>query len=229
MAKEPGVDDLVQLTDRELQTLLREVEQQDVVVILSAAGKALRTKFAANMSERVAGFLKEEAAALGEVDPAVLAASQAAVLASVSRLAADGQIDWPPGARGKGRHRKGTPNPERVALEQEIGALIGRTLDQFKLDEVTRLFCLLSELSRREGILALQTVAQAAVDPVIAETLRLVVDGTSPALIREIGQSWVRSRVHEYECKNQKVVEGFVALQSGDSPRLVQAKLNVIY
>ena len=229
MAKEPGIEDLVRLTDREFQTLLREVEQRDVVVVLSAAGKALRAKFAANMSARVARFLKEETEALGEVDPAVLAASQAAVLACVARLAGEAQVDWPPAGKSKARHRKTAPDPDREALEQEIAALIGRTLDQLKVEEVTRLFCLLSELARREGILALQSAAAAAVDPLMAETLHLVIDGTSPALIREMGQSWVRSRVHEYECKNQKVVDGFVALQNGDSPRLIQMKLNVIY
>ncbi len=45
--------DIVKLTDRELQTLLREVDQKDLVVALKSAEDELKDKVLGNMSERV--------------------------------------------------------------------------------------------------------------------------------------------------------------------------------
>jgi flagellar motor switch protein FliG len=47
-------DDISKLTDREIQTLMREVDQKDLVVALKASTEELKDKILGNMSERVA-------------------------------------------------------------------------------------------------------------------------------------------------------------------------------
>ena len=51
---------IVRLTDREIQLLLREVDQRDLVCALKGASDELREKVFDNMSERVRIFIKEE-------------------------------------------------------------------------------------------------------------------------------------------------------------------------
>ena len=57
--------DINKLTDRELQILLREVDQKDLVVALKAAEEELKDKILGNMSERVRTFITEEMEFLG--------------------------------------------------------------------------------------------------------------------------------------------------------------------
>ena len=53
-------DDVSTLTDREIQTILREVEQKDLVVALKAASEDVKEKVLGNMSDRVRNFIEEE-------------------------------------------------------------------------------------------------------------------------------------------------------------------------
>ena len=62
-------NDLARLTDREIQTWLREVDQKDMVVALTKASKAVTEKCLGNMSERVRTFIQEEVASLGSMRP----------------------------------------------------------------------------------------------------------------------------------------------------------------
>ena len=53
-------DDISKLTDREIQTLMREVDQKDLVVALKSASEELKDKILGNMSERVRTFITGE-------------------------------------------------------------------------------------------------------------------------------------------------------------------------
>lgn len=60
-------DDLANVSGRDLQRLLMEVEQQDVVLALKGAPDALKAKVLGNVSERVAQAIEEELDLLGPV------------------------------------------------------------------------------------------------------------------------------------------------------------------
>ena len=53
-------DDIQRLTDREVQLVLREVEQKDLVIALKAASEEVKEKLLSNMSERVRSFIEDE-------------------------------------------------------------------------------------------------------------------------------------------------------------------------
>ncbi|MCZ6632184.1 MAG: FecR domain-containing protein [bacterium] len=63
-----GFNDLVQLTDRELQSVLTGVDHWDLVLALRPAPLGVRRKVEANISERRAAILAEDEGALEEVD-----------------------------------------------------------------------------------------------------------------------------------------------------------------
>ena len=58
-------DDIHTLTDKEIQVLLREVEQKDLVIALKAASEEVRAKILNNMSDRVRQFITDEMEFLG--------------------------------------------------------------------------------------------------------------------------------------------------------------------
>lgn len=85
-------DNLAELNDRELQTLLREVPSDRLGLALRGADPKVRDKFTSNMSQRAAEILLEDMEARGPVRLSDVEAAQKEMLALVRRLADQGAI-----------------------------------------------------------------------------------------------------------------------------------------
>ena len=84
--------DIVKLTDRELQTLLREVDQKDLVVALKSAEDELKDKVLGNMSERVRTFITEEMEFQGPMRLSEVEEVQLRIVQQVRQLEEQGQV-----------------------------------------------------------------------------------------------------------------------------------------
>ncbi|MCC7263998.1 MAG: flagellar motor switch protein FliG [Candidatus Latescibacteria bacterium] len=84
--------DIVKLSDREIQTLLREVDQKDLVIALKSTDDELRTKILNNMSERVRTFISEEMEFLGPMRLSEVEEVQLRIVQQVRQLEEQGQI-----------------------------------------------------------------------------------------------------------------------------------------
>jgi hypothetical protein len=62
-------DDLLKLTDREIQAGLREIDQYDLVVALKQASEKVKEKVLSNLSKRVRTFLEERLEASESIVP----------------------------------------------------------------------------------------------------------------------------------------------------------------
>ena len=84
--------DINKLTDREIQTLMREVDQKDLVVALKAASEELKDKILGNMSERVRTFITEEMEFQGPMRLSEVEEVQLRIVQQVRQLEEQGQI-----------------------------------------------------------------------------------------------------------------------------------------
>ena len=85
-------DDIGKLTDREIQTLMREVDQKDLVTALKTASEELRDKILGNMSERVRTFITEEMEFLGPMRVSEVEEVQLRIVQQVRQLEEQGQV-----------------------------------------------------------------------------------------------------------------------------------------
>ena len=86
-------NDMVKLTDRELQIVLREIdEQKDLVVAMKAASQELLNRVLNNCSERVREFLLEEIEFLGPMRLSDVEAVQLRIVKLVRQLEEQGEI-----------------------------------------------------------------------------------------------------------------------------------------
>jgi flagellar motor switch protein FliG len=85
-------DNLLDLDDRAIQLLLREVQSESLIIALKGADPALREKIFKNMSNRAAEMLREDLEAKGPVRLSEVEAEQREILKIVRRLADEGQI-----------------------------------------------------------------------------------------------------------------------------------------
>ena len=60
-------DNIVQLDDRSIQRILREVDNRDLALALKGAGQDVRQRILKNMSARAASMLEDDMAAMGPV------------------------------------------------------------------------------------------------------------------------------------------------------------------
>jgi flagellar motor switch protein FliG len=85
-------EDLLELDDRSVQRLLREVSSEQLVVALKGAPAEIKALMLRNMSKRAAEVLEEDLEARGPVRVSDVEAAQKEVLGIVRRLSEEGEI-----------------------------------------------------------------------------------------------------------------------------------------
>ncbi|WP_114418758.1 flagellar motor switch protein FliG [Marinospirillum perlucidum] len=86
-------DNLADLDDRDLQTLLREVKPETLTLALKGAETRVQEKIFKNMSKRAAELLRDDLEAQGPVRVSEVETSQKEILGVARRLAEDGTIN----------------------------------------------------------------------------------------------------------------------------------------
>ncbi|GBL45634.1 flagellar motor switch protein FliG [Sulfuriferula multivorans] len=92
-------DNIMDIDDRGIQLLLREVQSDALIVALKGAIPELREKIFKNMSQRAAEMMREDLEAKGPVRLSEVEAQQKEILLIVRRLADEGQLML--GAKGE--------------------------------------------------------------------------------------------------------------------------------
>ena len=85
-------ENLIDVDDRGIQLLLREIQSDSLILALKGASEALREKVFKNMSSRASEMLREDLEAKGPVRLSEVEAEQKEILKIVRRLADEGQI-----------------------------------------------------------------------------------------------------------------------------------------
>lgn len=85
-------DNFLDLDDRSVQALLREVPGDRLVIALKGADEAVREKIFRNMSKRAAEMLREDLESKGPVRLSDVEAAQKEILGTVRRMAENGEI-----------------------------------------------------------------------------------------------------------------------------------------
>ena len=85
-------ENLLEVDDRGIQRVLKEIATESLIVALKGAPQELRDKFIRNMSTRAGEMLREDLEALGPVRVSQVEAEQKAILQVVRRLADAGEV-----------------------------------------------------------------------------------------------------------------------------------------
>lgn len=85
-------ENLAEMDDRSMQTVLREVTGDKLVIALKGADSAVREKIFKNMSKRAAEMLRDDLEAKGPVRVSDVETAQKEILATVRRMGENGDI-----------------------------------------------------------------------------------------------------------------------------------------
>lgn len=92
-------DDIIQVDDRGIQRILRDVDKRDLALALKASDERIRTKIFKNMSERAANVIKEDLEFMGPVKLKDVEAAQLRIVDTIKRLEEREEISI--GGRGR--------------------------------------------------------------------------------------------------------------------------------
>lgn len=85
-------DDIINIQDKDIQKILRQVDRKDLAIALKIADEKLKDKIFTNMSERASELLKEEIQYLGMIKLKEVELIQAKIVAVVKSLEESGEI-----------------------------------------------------------------------------------------------------------------------------------------
>jgi flagellar motor switch protein FliG len=85
-------DDIINIDDRGIQRLLREVDKKDLAIALKVIDEPLKDKIFANMSERARDLLKEELQYMGPLRLKEVEAAQQRIIDIVKQLEEQGEV-----------------------------------------------------------------------------------------------------------------------------------------
>lgn len=92
-------ENLMEIDDRGIQTLLREIQSETLILALKGAQPEMREKIFKNMSQRASEMLREDLESRGPVRLSEVEGAQKEMLKEARRLAEEGQIQL--GAKGE--------------------------------------------------------------------------------------------------------------------------------
>ena len=93
-------DDIIEIEDKAIQIILKEVQSDMLIIALKGTTEQMREKIFSNMSSRAAEMMKEDLEAKGPVKLSEVEAQQRKILQIVRRLADEGEIQL--SSRGDG-------------------------------------------------------------------------------------------------------------------------------
>lgn len=94
-------EDIVQLDDRSIQKVLKEVDNKDLALALKHVSTEVKDRVLANMSERAAETIKEEIEYMGPVRLKEVEVAQQQVVDAIRRLEEQGQVVIVGGGKGE--------------------------------------------------------------------------------------------------------------------------------
>jgi flagellar motor switch protein FliG len=92
-------ENIMEIEDRGIQLLLREVQSDSLIIALKGTSEEMREKIFKNMSQRAAEMMREDLESKGPVKLSEVEAQQREILTIIRRLADEGQITL--GAKGE--------------------------------------------------------------------------------------------------------------------------------
>jgi len=94
-------EDIVHLTDRDIQKMMRLVETADVTIALKVCSETVREMILRNVTKRVADMIKEEMDFMGPVRMRDVEAAQQKIVQAIRQLEDQGEIIISRGSKGE--------------------------------------------------------------------------------------------------------------------------------
>ena len=215
------MEDLVSLTDGEIQMLLREVSEEELEIALTDASPKVKEKLLSNINNTLRAFVEVEIKAQRPLSPQKVKKAQQRILSLASemeKLASDlaGKDDgsW-----------------KDHLLQRMKDRLKTTPISQMELDDIKALFGDLASLGPQKGIEVWDEVLpeDQLNEKLLLLGLNMVGQGLEPELMIDVLETRMHTYLQQQETRCKMVIAGIKALQTGYTPHVIKRKLASFY
>jgi hypothetical protein len=208
-AKIKNMSDFIKFSDREIQMILKKVDNSQLSIAIKGCSANVIKKFYNNMSGRASDMIKEH---IKTVAP------------NKKEKETARNFLYSLGLEVKKMKERATLNQNRgiEALKEVKIMLKDKNSSSMNLEALVELFDLLSPIARGLGILKIEEVISQIDDQFIKLGLALTVDGTDPELVLKM-LSIREEAIISFQKKKLNMVKTLIlSLQKGDNPRITE-------
>jgi hypothetical protein len=220
------LQDLMRLSERDAETLLRAVDRRDLLRVVMGADTVLADNIMSRLSPRVARQVRVEQELEPELSKGLIDASRERICTEARQLASQGAILWP-GTEDGANADDGIP-VTAPALDSEALLLLRRPVPDLTQDEIVTSLGALGEVVTHLGWNACEDIGQQATE-FVGEGIRLIIDGVEPDLHRDVLETRMLPLLQRHRMSMALLVEALFCAICGDNPRVVAYKLEVLY
>ena len=220
---EVDFDLLADLSDREAQVLMGEIDQKDMTVALVSANAAVQEKFLSNVSARVASFKRADME-VSQVTAEEIEDARRRILQQAAFCVGQGVIQWSEGQK----RQEGAKKADQFKAPRDLEEITSHPLDQLNATDLAALWRMLAAQVQSNGILSLSDYADSIVDRFLFEALQLAVDGCDAAFLRDIMQTRLDyTIIQRQRTRGKIVIAGTMGLLTSDHPLIMRHKLSM--
>lgn len=221
------LEDITQLSDQEIQQMLRRIDTKDLALALINVSDILQERIFANISARVGHIIQEYVDSQMPVDEAIVANKQSIMLKIVQNLIESGNIAWPPIHEPKSKQK--LTKAYLKTKKECIGKLKKERFEDLSCDDLTEALVNCAEVARMEGILELENIAREMPDGYFKFALRRLIDGFESGLLEELLTDKKKTLLQQYETQLDIIAKGVQAIQQANTPGVLRQRLQVMY
>ena len=211
------IDDLLRMPDSQMRNLLETVGgHTDLTITMQQAGPEVREKIYANLPPEKRDRLERDVFFYTPPDDKNTDEARERVLQKAAQ-ALDGSLSPPPSAQ--------EPFPPVVALKKKVEET---PLARMDLEQRVDFFVDLAQIARARGVVTYEQLVDDVDQPgddiflqdaqLLGMGIRLIVDGTWPALVREMMETRTHTLLHLLETRHRIIVAGVLGVQEGRNP-----------
>ena len=212
------------LNSAAMQSIIYELDTSVLVCALVKAPRNIQSNFLTNMSSRKAEHIWDEVGIAYRFIPLKESKkNRLEVIGLANKLADEGVITLKVSRVLEPytfRRRKPKTTKAVSAIHKSLMDITSFPDNNSKYVDY---FEKLTKLARAKGLLSLEGIAEQCPDPMIREGLQYLVDGWEPESVKKILTRRKEAILAQEEQLMNIIIEGIMALSSGDNPRVVRA------
>ncbi|MDH4127613.1 MAG: hypothetical protein OEV44_02585 [Spirochaetota bacterium] len=206
-----SLSEISQWHPRSLQKWLREIEENDIILVMPHLPKDISHLILENLSSRVRKLVIESTKGNISTAKKVVERAKERILEIANDLIDMGEVNEP------GEPEELTEYSRQTSLPPVIG--INNTTNLIKS------LTTLGKYSQERGLLALEEAFGKIADPFLRDGLQLIIDGTDPDLVEEILRNKVEAITYHRELLYNLMIEGILGIQAGNSSWTLEMRL----
>ncbi|GMT49591.1 MAG: hypothetical protein IEMM0008_1130 [bacterium] len=205
-----SLNEITQWHPRSLQKWLREIEENDLLLVMPHLPKGVSHLIMENLSSRVRTVVNDFMSEDLSLPRKVVERAQERILEIANDMIDMGELNEPD-------EEEDNDYPRRTQLSSSLPT------DNTK--NLIESIALLGKYAEERGLLSLEEALGKISDPFLKEALQLIIDGTDSDLVEEILRNQVDAITYQRELLYGLMIEGVLGIQAGNSSWILEKRL----